>query len=217
MEAAEFLDGYLTKGFGGEYPLIAANVLVPSMSERGTPKSSNVYKDYPELPEVGIPYRTIGIFGRGRYVPTDEGYDPPGFTSRGRIRGVQMRFVPGGVPAASDFNYEASKQKYPEYMRDIKPGYMPVYYDVADPRAKGYVPLYRPSSSSNPSNPSSPSIPSGPGNSESSSVLDRILNTPLPAPRPSTPSNPFAGENSNPFAGESQEYQDMMRRLGVIK
>lgn len=206
MEAAEFLDSYLAKGFGGEYPLIAANVLVPSMNEEGRPKSSNVYKDYPELPEVGIPYRTIGVFGRGRYVPTDEGYDPPGFTSRGRIRGVQMKFVPGGVPAASDFNYEASKQMYPEYMQDIKPGYMPVYYDVADPRAKGYVPPYRPSS---PSMPSMPSMPSRPGDSESGSVLNRILNSPSPAPRPSTP--------SNPFAGESQEYQDMMRRLGVIK
>lgn len=203
-DSRDFLDDYLASRGNVEPTLIAADVLIPDLNEDGSPRSTNVIRDYPQLPDVGLPYRTLGVYGRGTYNPNAEGYQP-GFTKRGLIRGVRMKFVPGGVPATPEFNYEASKQAFPEYMRDIKPGYMPVYYDESDHRVRNPN-LTSPAPTKRPVTPA-PSIPA-PRDPEFDAVLDRILREPV-KPRPSNPSNPFAGED--------KEFQDMMRRLGVIK
>ena len=119
--------------------LIAANVLVPDMNPDGSFKMSenfytkkpetnfyNVRKDYPQLPvqregDVGgeNPYRALGIFG-------GLGADPTDTQSRGFIRG-SMQFVPGGIPASPGFNYDETLKQYPEQMKGIPKGNMPVY------------------------------------------------------------------------------------------
>jgi hypothetical protein len=39
-----------------------------------------------------------------------------------------MNFIPGGIPASPGFNYEETLKEYPEYMKGINQGNMPVYY-----------------------------------------------------------------------------------------
>jgi len=123
--------------------LIAADVLVPDMNPDGSfkvapstpyrPEPSvntfNIKKDYPQLPDVGTPYRALGRFGSGTPGTIGEPSNPlqtPAFLDRGRIRGM-MDFVPGGIPAAPGFNYDATLKEYPEEMKGIKRGNMPVY------------------------------------------------------------------------------------------
>jgi hypothetical protein len=217
--ADDFLEDYLDTRAGGEDTLIAADVLTPDLNSDGSfklikgyqpgemrPKLGNITVDYPQLPDRREPYRALGVFGSKSSPANPVGDLPAGYTiNRGRLRGY-MEFVPGGVPAAPGFNYDAYLKEYPEQMRGIKRGYMPVYAtDYPSPQAS---PAVRPSISPSVSRPVStaPVVRSSPGDDD---VVNRILNSPLPRPRPSTP--------SNPFAGESQEYQDMMRRLGVIQ
>lgn len=144
---SDFLKNYLQtnqdSGGSGSFmdrpDLIAANVLVPDMNPDGSFKMSknpytdkpeknfyNVRQDYPQLPvqkegDVGgeNPYRALGIFG-------GLGADPTDIQERGFIRGM-MQFVPGGIPASPGFNYDQTLKKYPEQMKGIPKGNMPVY------------------------------------------------------------------------------------------
>ena len=126
-------------------PQIAANVLIPDMNPDGSFKIAppnpynhgpsrintfNVNKDYPQLPERGTPYRAFGRFGSGTPGVIGDPANPittPAFMDRGQIRGM-MNFVPGGVPASAGFNYEESLKEYPEQMKGVRKGNMPVYY-----------------------------------------------------------------------------------------
>ena len=136
----DFLESYLSTSGGVKPVLTAADVLVPDLNPDGSFKyvndpfnggkrisGSNVKVDYPTLPEVGQPYRAFGLFGPGPRA-ADQGI-PGGYIDRGQIRGY-MKFVPGGIPASPGFDYEATREKYPEYMQDIKRGNMPVYSTV---------------------------------------------------------------------------------------
>ena len=92
--------------------------------------TSNTIKDYPELPDVGTSYRAFGRFGPGTPTLVGDPSSPleaPSFIDRGQIRSTMM-FVPGGVKASPGFNYDASLKEYPEQMKGIKRGNMPVYY-----------------------------------------------------------------------------------------
>ena len=127
-----------------QVPQIAADVIIPDMNADGsfkiappTPYSPearlntfNVKKDYPQLPEVGTPYRAFGRFGSGTPGVIGDPANPittPAFLDRGQIRGM-MNFVPGGIPASAGFNYQESLKEYPEQMKGIRKGNMPVYY-----------------------------------------------------------------------------------------
>ena len=124
--------------------LLAANVLVPDMNPDGSfkvapptkyrPEASvntfNVHKNYPQLPDVGTPYRAFGKFGSGTPSVIGDSSNPlttPAFLDRGLIRGM-MNFVPGGIPASPGFNYDETLRNYPEQMKGVKRGNMPVYY-----------------------------------------------------------------------------------------
>jgi hypothetical protein len=124
--------------------LIAADVLIPDINPDGTFKirppspynptpdvnTSNIRKNYPQLPDVGVPYRAFGTFGPGTPGVINDASGPiktPAFIDRGSIRGM-MNFVPGGIPASPGFNYDATLKNYPEEMKGIKRGKMPVYY-----------------------------------------------------------------------------------------
>ena len=113
-------------GISFQGPQIAADVLIPDSTRRF---SSNVTQDYPQLPERGgDPYRSIDLFGAT--LPANSPAREYGFTTegdRGPIRGM-MNFVPGGIPASEGFNYDESLKKYPEYMKGILRGNMPVYH-----------------------------------------------------------------------------------------
>jgi len=134
----------MQKSFLDRPDLLAAEVLVPDMNSDGSfkvapptpyrPEASvntfNVRKDYPQLPDVGTPYRAFGRFGSGTPSVIGDPSNPlttPSFLDRGQIRG-RMNFVPGGIPASPGFNYDASLQTYPDEMKGIKRGNMPVYY-----------------------------------------------------------------------------------------
>jgi len=113
-------------GVSFQGPQIAADVLIPDATRE---YGSNVIKDYPQLPKQGdTRYRAFGLFGNT--LPLDSKAREYGFNTegeRGLIRGM-MNFVPGGIPASPGFNYEETLKKYPEYMKGINQGNMPVYY-----------------------------------------------------------------------------------------
>ena len=112
-------------GLSFQGPQIAAEVAIPDVTRE---YATNVIKDYPQLPkQEGTRYKAFGLFGDT--LPLDSkqrefGYTTPG--DSGLIRGM-MNFVPGGIPASTGFNYEESLKKYPEYMKGIPKGNMPVY------------------------------------------------------------------------------------------
>jgi hypothetical protein len=113
-------------GLSFQGPQIAADVLIPDASRQF---GSNVKQDYPQLPERGgDPYRAFGLFGNA--LPADSPAREYGFITegdRGPIIGM-MNFVPGGIPASEGFNYEESLKKYPNEMKGILRGNMPVYH-----------------------------------------------------------------------------------------
>ena len=113
-------------GLSFQGPQIAADVLIPNAAGQF---SSNIKQDYPQLPERGgDPYRAFGLFGAA--LPADSPAREYGFITegdRGPIRGM-MNFVPGGIPASEGFNYEESLKKYPNEMKGILRGNMPVYH-----------------------------------------------------------------------------------------
>ena len=107
---------------------IAADVLIPDPRNKYGAYAGNIRQDYPQLPEKGVPYHAVGAFGN--VLPSDSPMRKYGYTTegdRGIIRG-QMNFVPGGIPASEGFNYEESLKKYPNEMKGIPRGNMPVYY-----------------------------------------------------------------------------------------
>ena len=115
----------MQKSFLDRPDLIAADVLVPSMKPG---EYGNVNQNFPQLPERGVKYRAFGNFGS--LLPEGSPGRQMGFPTeiqRGLIRG-EMNFVPGGIPANPNFNYEETLKQFPEQMKGIKQGYMPVYY-----------------------------------------------------------------------------------------
>ena len=119
-------DKSFNAGLSFQGPQIAADVLIPDPAqEYGT----NLKKNYPQLPKVeDKPYRAFGLFGNT--LPSDSKQREYGSITegeRGLIRGM-MNFVPGGIPASAGFNYEESLKKYPEHMKGIPKGNMPVYH-----------------------------------------------------------------------------------------
>ena len=44
---------------------------------------------------------------------------------RGPIRG--MEYIPGGIPASEGFDYDKSLERFPEQMKGIERGNMPVF------------------------------------------------------------------------------------------
>ena len=109
--------------------LIAANVMVPNMETH-----FNVKKDYPELPETfpdgqKAKYKALGNFGQFKDAEEEKMYKDAGFDSpilRDRIRGF-MEFIPGGIPASEGFDYDKTQKNYPDIMKGIERGNMPVY------------------------------------------------------------------------------------------
>ena len=122
INSKSFLDNF-TKN------LIAANVMIPDMKTH-----FNVPKDYPQLPETfpdgqKANYNVIGNFGQFKDEEEEKMYKDAGFDSpilRDRIRGF-MEFIPGGIPASEGFDYDKTLKNYPNIMKGIERGNMPVY------------------------------------------------------------------------------------------
>ena len=58
-----------------------------------------------------------------------EMYKKAGMSSpieRGPIRGF-MDYIPGGIPASEGFDYDKSLERFPEQMKGIERGNMPVF------------------------------------------------------------------------------------------
>ena len=122
FNSKSFLDNY-SKG------LIAADVIVPDM-ETGF----NRRVDYPELPETfpggqKANYHAVGNFGQFKDAEQEKMYKDLGFDSpilRDRIRGY-MDFIEGGIPASEGFDYDKTLKNYPDLMKGVPRGNMPVY------------------------------------------------------------------------------------------
>ena len=109
--------------------LIAAAVSVPDLQT-----GFNKPVDYPQLPETfpdgqKANYRPIGNFGQFKDEKEEKMYRDAGFDSpilRDRIRGF-MEFIPGGIPDSEGFDYDKTLKNYPNIMKGIERGNMPVY------------------------------------------------------------------------------------------
>ena len=135
IDPSSFLNRYI--GGQGGSPLLAANVIVPDMTPlEGSPYGmGNKRIDNPDLPDKfpqygedaffldrpnsGMPagYKAVGSFGEFKTEKERQG---------GMIRGY-MDFVPGGIPAAEGFNYDASLKAFPQQMQGVPRGNMPAY------------------------------------------------------------------------------------------
>ena len=122
LNSKQFLDNF-------SKDLIAADVSVPDMETQ-----FNKRVDYPELPETfpdgqKARYRAVGSFGEFKDEKERKMYEGMGISSpmeRGLIRGY-MDFIPGGIPASEGFDYDKSLERFPEQMKGIERGNMPVY------------------------------------------------------------------------------------------
>ena len=130
LNSKSFLDNF-------SKDLIAAEVSVPDMETQ-----FNKSVDYPELPDTfpkgnypfdlegrEAKYRAVGSFGEFKDEKERKMYEGMGISSpmeRGLIRGY-MDFIPGGIPASEGFDYDKTKKNYPDIMKDIERGNMPVY------------------------------------------------------------------------------------------
>ena len=127
LNSKSFLDNF-SKG------LIAANVNVPDMKT-----GFNKMVDYPELPETfpsnspmsgrEAKYQAVGNFGQFKDEEQEKMYKEAGFDSpivKDRIRGY-MDFIPGGIPASEGFDYDKTQKNYPDLMKGIERGNMPVF------------------------------------------------------------------------------------------
>ena len=122
LNSQSFLDNF-SKG------LIAANVNVPDM-ETGF----NKMVDYPELSETfpdgrKAKYQAVGNFGQFKDEEQEKMFKEHGFDSpiiKDRIRGY-MDFIPGGIPASEGFDYNKTQENYPDLMKGIERGNMPVF------------------------------------------------------------------------------------------
>ena len=150
IDPSSFLNKYI--GGQGGSPLLAANVIVPDMTPlEGSPYGmGNKRIDNPDLPDKfpqygedaffldrpnsGMPagYKAVGSFGefkteKERQDALNDEYRPR-YSPRqgGMIRGY-MDFVPGGIPAAEGFNYDASLKAFPQQMQGVPRGNMPAY------------------------------------------------------------------------------------------
>ena len=109
--------------------LIAANVNVPDMKT-----GFNKMVDYPELPETfpdgrKAKYQAVGNFGQFEDKEQEKMFKEHGFDSpivKDRIRGY-MDFIPGGIPASEGFDYDKTQKNYPDLMKGIERGNMPVF------------------------------------------------------------------------------------------
>ena len=130
FDAKPFLDNFSKN-------LLAANVTVPDMETQ-----FNKRVDYPELPETfpkgnypfdlegkEAKYKAVGSFGQFKDEKEAEMYKKAGMSSpieRSPIRGF-MDYIPGGIPASEGFDYDKSLEKFPEQMKGIQRGNMPVF------------------------------------------------------------------------------------------
>ena len=123
FDAKPFLDNFSKN-------LLAANVNVPDMQNPGF----NKMVDYPELPETfpdgqKATYKAVGEFGQFKDEEEAKKFAEYGFSSPYKqdiIRGF-MDFIPGGIPASEGFDYDKTLKNYPEQMKGIQRGNMPVF------------------------------------------------------------------------------------------
>jgi len=127
LNSKSFLDNFSKN-------LIAANVNVPDMKT-----GFNKMVDYPELPETfpsdsplsgrKANYQAVGNFGQFKDEEQEKIYKEAGLDSpivKDRIRGY-MDFIPGGIPASEGFDYDKTQKNYPDLMKGIERGNMPVF------------------------------------------------------------------------------------------
>jgi hypothetical protein len=194
VDENEFLSGY-TDRRGSEGPDLAAVVGVSGIG--GHSGATRVYMPVPgEKPNAS--FRTLGVFDKPDGSPAM--FNAP--------RGVRHE----AIPAYPTFNRQKTQEAYPELLENVREGYMPVWrtgevsYDEMPANTPPEVlNRFRRESLNTGGGSRNEALPVMPAR--------RTGNETLPVmPTRGTPRG-----GANPFAHESQEYQDMMRRLGVIK
>jgi len=129
MNANDFLQSYMAKNFGadGDGTLLAAKVLVPVIGDDSKfGMNDRVDMDIPGVASDAT-VSPIGLFGNP--LADDHPAAEWGFTHQGKAgpqRGI-MNFVPGGIPAPSGYNMEASMNEYPTYFDGVNPGNVPAF------------------------------------------------------------------------------------------